>query len=832
MPQPLGDKGSTLNPFLFVQQNTERELRAQLHAAAQDIGSALQRLEGTDGIGAVARRAQYRIVQAEIAATQAALWDGVGSTISIGKARAIDAAADSIASLTSIYLAAPGVPVPADLAEALVFQARQGMTNVMSRSTNGISLSDRVYDQRALSTGKVAQIIDSGIIGGMSAREIAKQAYQFISPMTPGGASYAAMRLGRTELNNAFHTTAVKQWGVNPFVEKVVWNLSGSHVVPDECNALDGQQFDPAKVPGKPHPQCFCYITALMTDEDKMVEKYANGEYDAYLDDKIAASASKFPETDRERAMALTQRRVYTGPPGPMGGLPRAKTILELPVAQRSAYLTGGERALIKRVMTTPAGSTKAVAKKAIAKAPARAKAVVAPKQTVFQAEHAAAKARLPVDRSMIGKVKGKDLTSAEAKAERIAQNNAKVGGPEAIAKLPQLEVELAKLEALADEAKAVGEAVWKLRLVPTDEWPAAIKAALKDAKVSLNGEHRDIYDRVFNWQQAVKQNWQLARGEVGELRGAVRSAKDIMAQTSDWSLKGVVRADIDPLTGKLGADSQKALDAIIDAGKAMDKEINARMLIKYGERPADIPYGSGNPVTYEMRNARAIAQRAWDKRAGKMLTDVLGEVRPLGGKGPQFILREYDDALGAPILKSDPNKLMKRMEAAQARYPAEWNAANAAANPRVNVFQVNRGYNRAGKDIALSGKSQHVATHELGHSMELVVDGLRGSEWAMIHSRSIVEDAATGKWKLPLMEQTSTNASAAGELGLRDAWSSRYSGRVYGDRAVGADAQWEVFTTGVESLMDGSEYFGGLPGQRSLDTQFKHYILGVLSVL
>jgi hypothetical protein len=343
MPSPLGDKGSALNPFLFVQQNTERELSIQLHAAATDIGAAIQRLAGVDGIGASARMAQYRVVLAEIRQIQAALWGGVGSTVSIGKARSVDAAANSVAKLIAIYLASPGVPVPDGLANSLVFQARQGINNVMSRSTNGISLSERVYGQRNLATGKIDQIVNSGIIGGQSAREIAKVAYQFIDPMTPGGASYAAMRLGRSELNNAFHTTAIKTWGASPFVEKMVWNLSGSHSVPDECDSLNNREFAKGNVPGKPHPNCFCYITALMMDESKMIEAYGNGDFDVYLDDKIKSAESRFPETDRQRVAALSQRRVY------QEGSSRPKSLSELATGQRSAFLTPQERSLMKR---------------------------------------------------------------------------------------------------------------------------------------------------------------------------------------------------------------------------------------------------------------------------------------------------------------------------------------------------------------------------------------------------------------------------------------------------------------------------------------------------
>jgi hypothetical protein len=821
MAVPLGDKGSTLDPFLFVQKNTERELRAQLYAASKDIGSAIRRLEGADGIGAQARVAQFKIVQAEIAATQKALWDGIGSTVSVGKMRAIDAAADSVAKLESIYLKTPGIPVPPGFEDAARASARQGATNVMSRSTNGIRLSERVYGQQNLATGRVSQMIDSGLIAGKSAREIAKDAMGFISPSTPGGASYAAMRLGRTELNNAFHTTAVKQWGSSPFVEAMKWNTSGSHTVSDECDALNGQIFKKSEVPGKPHPQCFCYITAEAIDEDEMVRRYATGEFDAYLEERSTAGLSRFPETDRQHAAALTQRRVYQGGAGPLGGLPRARSISELDPAQRAAYLTAPERALIKR-MQTPAG----VGVKSGARAAVKATMKVVPEVAPFLQKLAEVKARMPSDKSMIGKRHTKGMTGAENKADRIRGIEAKAGNKPTAANIAAEEKKLIPFQKAFDEADRLRNDIWSLRKVKPADYPAEIVARLERANlIGFKADHGKLYDAAQNRYMAAKNALSDRQMIVGELKSARRTIEGIKSQPEWPSVPGKTVNDINPVTGRLGADTQIALDAIIDAGKIIDDEVIERMVLKHGARPEPLfAREAGTPYVayYNQQELVRKATLAWDTAERKMVLEVLKDVRKLGGPKSNYLTWDVNAAT--------EKSLRSRMDKAVARYPEEWNRLNVAKHPTVKLLDVDRGYNEGGRVIALSGKSQHVATHELGHSMEGVVPGLKGSEWAMVYSRSMVADSQ-GVMKLRSAEVIYPgNPALIDEVGHRDHWPSAYSGKDYATARGGlaADNSWEVFTTGIESLMDASPYFG----RTEIDVQFRRYMMGVLSVL
>lgn len=108
-----------------------------------------------------------------------------------------------------------------------------------------------------------------------------------VDPSTPGGVSYAAKRLARTELNNAFHTTQQASAEVNPFVVGLRWNLSMSHKKPDRCDELAAGHspgktsgvYLPSDLPRKPHPQCLCYTTNEMMDEDEFLDLVSNPDY-------------------------------------------------------------------------------------------------------------------------------------------------------------------------------------------------------------------------------------------------------------------------------------------------------------------------------------------------------------------------------------------------------------------------------------------------------------------------------------------------------------------------------------------------------------------------
>jgi hypothetical protein len=130
-----------------------------------------------------------------------------------------------------------------------------------------------------------------------NSRELARLVRNYIHPDTPGGVSYAAQRLARTEINNAFHTTSLRHYNEQPWVEGVKWSLSSSHPHADACDEYATEVhfrggepgvYKPEDTPSKPHPQCFCYVSPVTMSDEAFIRAFNAGEFDAAADQLIA----------------------------------------------------------------------------------------------------------------------------------------------------------------------------------------------------------------------------------------------------------------------------------------------------------------------------------------------------------------------------------------------------------------------------------------------------------------------------------------------------------------------------------------------------------------
>lgn len=141
-------------------------------------------------------------------------------------------------------------------------------------------LSKQVYKTKQLSAGWVDDIINKALVSGWSAQQLAKAVVPSISPNVPGGVSYAANRLARTEINNAYHAASWDRYNRSAIVEEVEWLLSSSHPEDDICNdyALESP-FKKNAVPAKPHPNCYCYIVPRLPTEEEFLSRLFAGEY-------------------------------------------------------------------------------------------------------------------------------------------------------------------------------------------------------------------------------------------------------------------------------------------------------------------------------------------------------------------------------------------------------------------------------------------------------------------------------------------------------------------------------------------------------------------------
>lgn len=330
-----------LGPYLVLQRALDRDVLANLRQSATRTEAALARLVGRTGVGAEVRRTQLRQSLAEMHKEQARLWAALGDVVEAGKAQAAAAGAETTLAGASGVL--EGL-FSADDRAYMTRSVRQSAVSALQAAEERISgtsyvpLAESVYQNAALASGHIDNIVNAALARGASAAELAKDVRAFINPNTPGGVRYAAMRLGRTELNNSFHAAQVRQAQRLPWVTGVTWHLSGSHPRPDACNDYaDVGFYDAAQVPPKPHPNCLCYTTPVTVPEDVFQDQLLAGAYDDYLDGVlpgealeegklvVAADTGKVPAAN----LALPPTPPITPPPPPAAAVPSTSAGVE-----------------------------------------------------------------------------------------------------------------------------------------------------------------------------------------------------------------------------------------------------------------------------------------------------------------------------------------------------------------------------------------------------------------------------------------------------------------------------------------------------------------------
>jgi len=279
--------------YARVQRLADRDVLKVLQQASRDINRMLARIAAQPrGIGNMVREEQLLTVKRNLLREQAAIFDRLGDVI---RARRLEAAARAVrlgsAIDTALLEAAGRTGQARALREALTRGLNQTIELAMARmGASALPLSERIYTTRVWLDGRLSRMIDSALLRGLTAREFAAEARPWFNPDVPGGTRYAALRLARSEINNAFHAITVTNGMDKPWIDAMKWRLSRSHPKADVCDqyAHGGRDGDgvylPQDVPRKPHPHCFCYVTPEPPDEDEFLGNLVAGKYNDYLD--------------------------------------------------------------------------------------------------------------------------------------------------------------------------------------------------------------------------------------------------------------------------------------------------------------------------------------------------------------------------------------------------------------------------------------------------------------------------------------------------------------------------------------------------------------------
>lgn len=283
MPDPKLDR-APLDAYLRRQVVVDVEMRKVLRASIKSLDAEIARLAAARGIGRQVRAAQLTLTREMMT-----MWRDAGDVIE----RGILGSADDLARVQQAFdrelMKRLGMKMDPAFARSLLATAQAGLESYVSRRHYNMTLSERVYRNGRRTITTVENIINQGLLTGRSAHEIARMVHSYINPRTPGGVSFAAMRLARTELNNAFHETSIRLAEDDPFVQSMKWNLSNSHPKPDICNDLANKvtfrgggrgEYRPGTVPRKPHPQCLCFTTTVPIPEETFLRNLRAGKYD------------------------------------------------------------------------------------------------------------------------------------------------------------------------------------------------------------------------------------------------------------------------------------------------------------------------------------------------------------------------------------------------------------------------------------------------------------------------------------------------------------------------------------------------------------------------
>lgn len=284
-----------LQRYAAVQTVVDRELAAALRDAAEEGQRIVDRLSSQKSFAAKVQRAQIATMTRELRKLQGDLWGHVTLATQAGMAKVAMQAAEGENLLNRVFFNQIGGPI-GELERALHIRAQAAVQAYQAKMDNGISLSQQVYRTQALATGQVDRIVGRSLLLGQGWKQIADGVKDLIRPDVPGGVSYAANRLARTEINNAFHRAQIDQRKDSPFTEGFKWNLSGSHPKPDACNDYaddvhfkggDPGVFRSSEAPGKPHPNCLCYLTTVMKPDNVLFDEFVAGKYNTYIDEQV-----------------------------------------------------------------------------------------------------------------------------------------------------------------------------------------------------------------------------------------------------------------------------------------------------------------------------------------------------------------------------------------------------------------------------------------------------------------------------------------------------------------------------------------------------------------
>ena len=246
-----------------MQERADREVYALLRRSVVSINRLIR-----VGVRDELRRGEMIETKRQLELEMAALMRRVGD---VTKARQHDAAARAVTSNATAerrWARQAGIsPITfEEYQQNVERKSRENVLNAMAKTfgRSNRPLSKKVIDTTKIINGQLDRFIETALVTNMDVDQFARGVRGFIRPDVPGGASYAALRLARNEIANAFHATQIVHAQQQPFITGCRWELSGSHSKSKSdcmCPVYAGKIYPPDQVPNRPHPGCLCTLS-------------------------------------------------------------------------------------------------------------------------------------------------------------------------------------------------------------------------------------------------------------------------------------------------------------------------------------------------------------------------------------------------------------------------------------------------------------------------------------------------------------------------------------------------------------------------------------------
>ncbi len=217
------------------------------------------------------------------------LRDGLTGTVTQGIQGAVHAATSGPEEVTKGVLA--GAFHPAEVKWMFASINERAVKSLLTRTRHGLKLSARVWRIGKDARQNIRRVVEDGVTRGLDSRKLARQVQQYVQPDVwtamkqetrrnlgvSSNVSFEAMRLARTEVNNAFHEGTVNAYAAIPSARGAYWRLSGAHPLPDICDEYASHNgnglWAEGEVPARPHPACMCVICAAMEDTEAFTQR-------------------------------------------------------------------------------------------------------------------------------------------------------------------------------------------------------------------------------------------------------------------------------------------------------------------------------------------------------------------------------------------------------------------------------------------------------------------------------------------------------------------------------------------------------------------------------